>query len=58
MAKIPVGPSNIINRTIGFSIADGTNVGPFFYNPSPVVSAGVLQTATVIKYNVTTTAFL
>ena len=42
MAKIPVGPSNIINRTIGFSIADGTNVGPFFFNPSPVVSAGVL----------------
>jgi hypothetical protein len=57
MTNIPVGPSNIINRTIGFSIADGTNVGPFFYNPADQVSSGVLQTSTVINDNTTTTAF-
>jgi hypothetical protein len=57
MANIPIGPSNIIDRTIGFTVADGTNVGPFFYIPSNAVSANVLQTATVINDNTTTTAF-
>ena len=31
-ANIPIGPSNIINLYCGFTVADGTNVGPFFYN--------------------------
>ena len=57
MANIPIGPSNIINRTIGFTIADGTNVGPFFYIPSATVSAGIAMSATVIGDNTTTTAF-
>jgi hypothetical protein len=57
MANIPVGPSNIINRTIGFTVADGTNVGPFFYIPSATVSANIPMTATVIPDNTTTTAF-
>lgn len=57
MANIPVGPSNIINRTIGFTVADGTNVGPFFYIPSATVSSGTLMTSTVINDNATTTAF-
>lgn len=56
MANIPIGPENIINRTIGFSIADGTNVGPLFYIPSATVSDGVTMTATVINDNTTTTA--
>jgi hypothetical protein len=57
MANIPTGPSNIVNRTIGFTVADGTSVGPFFCNPANAVSAGVLQTTTVIPDNTTTTAF-
>ena len=57
MANIPVGPSNTINRTIGFTIADGTNAGPFFYIPSATVSAGVPMTSTVVADNNTTTAF-
>ena len=57
MANIPIGPSNIINRTIGFTVADGTNVGPFFYIPSAVVSAAIPMTATVIADNSTTAAF-
>ena len=57
MANIPIGPSNIINRTIGFTVADGTNVGPFFYIPSAIVSAAIPMTATVIADNSTTTAF-
>jgi hypothetical protein len=57
MANIPIGPENIINRTIGFTIAEGTNAGPFFYNPADQMSAGVLQTSTVINDNTTTTAF-
>jgi hypothetical protein len=57
MANIPVGPSNIINRTIGFTIADGTSAGPFFYIPSATMSAGVSMTATEIDDNSTTTGF-
>lgn len=57
MANIPTGPSNIINRTVGFTIADGTNVGPFFYIPSDAISAQVFQTSTVIPDNTTTIAF-
>ncbi len=57
MANIPIGPANTLNRTIGFTVADGTNVGPFFYIPSATVSAGIPMTATVIGDNTTTTAF-
>ncbi len=57
MANIPVGPGNVINRTIGFAVADGTNAGPFFYIPSATVSAGIQITSTVIPDNTTTTAF-
>jgi hypothetical protein len=57
MANIPTGPSNIINRTIGFTVADGTNAGPFFYIPSATISAGIAMTATVLDDNTTTTAF-
>ncbi|HUD21835.1 MAG TPA: hypothetical protein VMQ60_03240 [Acidobacteriaceae bacterium] len=57
MANIPIGPNNVINRTIGLTVADGTNVGPFFYIPSATVSANIPMTATVIPDNTTTTAF-
>ena len=57
MANLPIGPSNVINRTIGFTVADGTNVGPFFYIPATSISAGISMTATVIDDNTTTTAF-
>jgi hypothetical protein len=58
MANIPTGPANTLNRTIGFTVADGTNAGPFFYIPAPTVSAGIPMTATVIDDNTTTTAFV
>ncbi len=57
LANIPVGPSNVINRTIGFTVADGTDAGPFFYISSAVVSAGIPMTATVIADNSTTSAY-
>jgi hypothetical protein len=57
MANIPIGPSNVINRTIGFTIADSTSVGPFFYIPSMTISAGISMTTTVIGDNSSTTAF-
>ena len=47
MANIHIGPGNTINRTVGFTIADGTNVGPFFYIPSATVSAGAALTVGV-----------
>ena len=57
MANIPIGPENIVNRTIGFTVADGTSVGPFFYIPGDVVSNGIAMTGTVIADNTSTTAF-
>lgn len=57
MANIPVGPENVINRTIGFTTADGTAAGPFYYIPSATVSNGTAMTSTVIADNTTTTAF-
>jgi hypothetical protein len=57
MANLPVGPSNIINRTVGFTVAGGTNVGPFFHIPAAAVSANIPMSATVIKDNTSTTAF-
>lgn len=57
MANIPVGPENIVNRTIGFTIADGTSAGPFFYNPASQVSNGSVMTSTVIPDNSTTASF-
>jgi hypothetical protein len=57
MANIPTGPANTLNRTIGFTVADGTNAGPFFYIPATTISAGIPMTATVIDDNTTTTAF-
>ena len=57
MANIPIGPANTLNRTVGFTVADGTNAGPFFYIPAATVSAGIPMTATVIGDNTTTTAF-
>jgi hypothetical protein len=57
MANIPIGPANIINRTIGFTVANGTDAGPFFYIPAATVSAGIPMMATVIGDNSTTTAF-
>jgi hypothetical protein len=57
MANIPTGPSNIINRTIGFTVAGGSNAGPFFNIPAATVSANIPMSATVINDNTTTTAF-
>ena len=57
MANIPIGPGNIVNRTIGFTVADGTDVGPFFFIPANAVSNGVPMQATVIADNTTTTAW-
>ena len=56
MANLPIGPGNTLNRTIGFTVADGTSAGPFSYIPTATVSAGVAMTATVIDDNTTTTA--
>ncbi len=58
MANLPIGPENTLNRTIGFTVADGTSAGPFFYIPSATISAGTPMTATVLPDNVTTTALL
>lgn len=56
MFNIFTGPGNVIARHVGFTVADGTNEGPFFTIPTDTTSNGVLQTATVINDNVTISA--
>lgn len=56
MFNIFTGPSNIVAREVGFTVADGTNAGAFFVIPADTVSNGILMTSTVINDNVTTSA--
>lgn len=53
--NLPTGPAYIKNLIAGFSIADGTNAGPFGYNPVDTTSDAILMTATQFP-NGTTTA--
>src|SRR5208337_5220006 len=65
--NIPTGPSNILARQVIFTIADGTDAGPFygignfssntatnFVYPQQIPSNGVEQSSTIIADNVTT----
>jgi hypothetical protein len=56
MFNIFTGPSNIVAREVGFTVADGTIQGPFYVIPSDITSAGVMMTSTVIPDNTTTSA--
>ncbi len=67
--KVPLGPANIIGRVINWTVADGTQVGPFAWiglvdlqvptqnqvYPSSYVSDGISIIPTVFLDNVTTT---
>lgn len=54
--NVATGPSNVIQRIVAFTVADGTNVGAFFYIPTTTLSFGVSQTATVINDNTSSSA--
>jgi hypothetical protein len=55
ISNLPIGPTNVMARVIGPSIANGTSAGPFFYIQDAAVSAGVAMSSTVVPDNVTTT---
>ena len=66
--NVATGPSYIVGRVVNFTVADGTEDGPFFWNglvdltvpaqnlvyPQTYVSDGIAMTATVFLDNVTT----
>lgn len=55
--NLPTGPNYIQNVLVNFSIADGTNAGPFYYIPFATVSDGIQMTATAFP-NGTSTAIV
>lgn len=66
--NVATGPANIVGRIVLFTVADGTQAGPFFWNgninllvpsqnlvyPNTFVSDDIAMTATVFLDNVTT----
>ncbi|MGA7885234.1 MAG: hypothetical protein WCA44_05780 [Acidobacteriaceae bacterium] len=66
--KVAIGPAYVLARIAAFSVADGSNDGPFWWNgnvnlqipnqnfvyPQTILSDGVNQSATVFLDNVTT----
>lgn len=66
--NVATGPANIIARIVAFTVADGTNAGPFNYNgninpqvpsqnfvyPQTILSDQIEQSATVFYDNTTT----
>jgi hypothetical protein len=67
--NVPLGPDYVLARLVAFSVADGTNAGPFWYignvnlqvpsqnfvYPQTFVSASIPQSATVFQDNETIT---
>lgn len=54
--NVPTGPDYIQQRLVAFTVADGTNDGPFFYIPFTEVSDGITMTATVLPDNTSSSA--
>lgn len=54
--NVPTGPAYIKQRIVGFTVADGTSAGPFYYIPTSTTSDGIQMTATVLPDNVTSSA--
>lgn len=57
IGSIATGPgANVAARVVAFTVAGGSQDGPYFYVPSSQTVNGVNETATVIEDNVTTSA--
>lgn len=54
--NVPTGPDYIQQRLVAFTVADGTNAGSFFYIPFTETSGGIVQTATVLPDNTSSSA--
>lgn len=54
--NVPTGPDYIKQRLVAFTVADGTSVGPFNYIPFTITSDGIIQTATVLPDNTSSSA--
>lgn len=56
-ANLPIGPANVAQRNVCFTIADGQNAGPFFRIPFADNVSGTPILPSVISDNTTTTAY-
>jgi hypothetical protein len=56
--NVAVGPLNVEERIIGFSIADATEAGPFGFMAKSGIIGGIQVLKTVIEDNVTTSALV
>ncbi|MGH9484546.1 MAG: hypothetical protein ACRD1F_05780 [Terriglobales bacterium] len=54
ISGIPLGPASCIARVLAFTVAGGSEAGPYFYIEDPQLVNGVNETVTVLDDNVST----
>ena len=53
---LPIGPEQVVARIVAFTVAGGSNAGPFFAIAQPQTIQGVAETSTIVSDNSTTSA--
>jgi hypothetical protein len=56
VTNLPIGPEQVVARIVAFTVAGGSNAGPFFFIGAPATIDGVSETSTIVEDNITTTA--
>lgn len=56
VSNIPIGPANVVARVLAFTVAGGSSAGPYFYIRESQTVNGVVETASVIEDNTSTSA--
>lgn len=56
VSNLPIGPEQVVARIVAFTVAGGSNAGPYFYIGAPDTIAGVSETSTIVDDNTTTSA--
>lgn len=56
VSNLPVGPEQVVARIVAFTVAGGSNAGPYFYIGAPAEVQGVTETSTIVDDNVSTSA--
>lgn len=56
VSNLPIGPEQVVARIVAFTVAGGSNAGPYFYIGTPATIGGVNETSTIVGDNVSTSA--
>ncbi|MGN6593968.1 MAG: hypothetical protein ACTHJX_13800 [Terriglobales bacterium] len=56
VSNLPIGPAQVAARVVAFTVAGGSNAGPYFYIGEPQTVNGISETSTVVAGNSATSA--